>query len=547
MDTLRFGTLGTLVILAACSGGSGARSTPAISAAQATPGAAGKTRATLTVVIPQATTVTAAHRRPQYVSPSSAVLSVAVNSGVAASYGLTASSPGCASQAGNLDCTFSIVAPAGHDTLALQLRDGGGNVLSENVVSVTVAAGTTTPVSVTLAAVPASVIVVPGANAVIDSAAPPYHAPGLGAQPIEVEALDADGNVIIGPGAPSIGSVTVSSGASYASVVSAQTTDPAAFLLKPVDGTAGGQNVGVSATVQGIPLADGTTSAPITNSTSYLFTPAMAIGSGPNIGTYSIESGREITRFSVCSGGCPTTIVSGLASDSKGDLYASYTEFLGIQQSSAVNEYAPGATAPSTSLGTSQGVHAVAGLAVDSNNLLYVLNGNIGSFFGGTQRPPTVTEYTFGATTPSYTIANTPAQPTGIAVDTAGNVYVSDPYATDTIIEYPPNAQTSNASLSDPSLAQPGPLVFGAGGIYVADQANNDIAYFAAGQTALTTTLSDGSFGGGLQNLLFDPSGNLWVSIVSPVEIERLAAGGLPNTVTANEYILQSGAMAWIP
>jgi len=537
-------------LLAGCSG-AGKTLLPATPAASATPSGSspvqGTSRASLTVVVPRAGTSPAMRRRPAYVSPSSSILGVAVIGATATTYGLTLNSPGCAVIDANLSCTVSIVAPPGNDAFALTLGDGAGHILSRNVVSVKIASGTSTPVSVTLAGVPASVAVVPGAGAIVDSSTQPFHTPGLFAVPVEIEALDADGNVIVGPGSPTVLSVAIASGGSYAQVAPAAGTDPFAYVLTPSGGSAGGKTVTLTATVRGIPLADGTTSAPVASSTSYLFTPALAVGSGPRITVYSIESTAVVAEFFACGGACGGNSVDDLAANANGDLAVDVAQFTGSLVTS-VHEIPSGTTGAATVLGASEIVHSVGGVAFDKNGLLYSANGNTGSSFGGTHLPPSITEYAYGATSPKYKIANTFAAPGGVVVDRSGNVYESDPNNTLTIVRYPPASGTVAATYSDPSLAEPTRMAIGAsGGLYVADGTNDDIAYFAPNQTALTTTLTDSSFANGIDALLVDPSGNLWVSLGNGNEIERLDAGSLPNSVVITGTLPQNGFMGWIP
>jgi len=552
MNVYRVAAAVTIVALGACSGGKGGSLVPSAPAATATPpgagsGTSGSSRATLTVVVPHAAAAST-KRAPKYVSPSSAALSVAVNGGTATSYGLTATSPGCAVVSGNTTCTFSIVAPAGHDAFALSITDGAGAALSRNVVSATVASGVATPLAVTLAGVPASVAVVPGTGAVIDSPSAPYHAPGLNPQPVEIEPLDADGNIIIGPGAPTINSVSIASGGTYATVASANTSDPAAFVLTPVDGTAGGKTVTVSATAQGVALADGTASQPITSTTAYLFTPAIAIASGPNVFEYSLESSALITAFPVCPGDCPLTFATTMAADSKGNLAIAFTQVGGITVLSQISLIPHGATRETAILGTTAGVQSVGGIAFDSGDNMWVASGAHGGFHQ-TYVPQDIVKFAPGGTSPILTITDAPTSPEGIAVDGAGNVFVSDSNNTNTILVYASGAVDPTGTLSDPNLALPGPLALDAsGGLYVADQQNNDLAYFARGATtAATTTLFDGTFSNGLSGLLYDPQGDLWVGISGANETERLAGTSLPNTVNAISYLPQPGAPAWIP
>ncbi|HTJ25587.1 MAG TPA: hypothetical protein VMA36_05410 [Candidatus Limnocylindria bacterium] len=546
MQRLRSLAALALIGATACSSHGGAAVTPPTAPVGGGVTTSG-TQAKLTVIVPQAGTTTSSTsvRRPQYVSPSSTNLVVAVNGGTPTTYGLTPQSPGCVVQVGNVTCTFGVVAPAGQDALALTLTDGTGKVLSQNVVTATIAAGAATPVAVTLAGVPTSVAVVPGAGARIDGTSAPYHFPGLFAQPVEVEPLDADGNVIIGPGAPTITNVAVTTGSAYAGVTSAKTTDPAAYVLRPVDGTAGGQTVTVSATVQGVPLSDGTTSAPVTGTTNYTFTPALMTASGAFITVYSIETQNPVAQFKACPGLCTLTIVDDATTDGKGGIYLLYHQIAGLQVASTLSVYPPGATAPSYALGSAAGVNGATGITVDKNGTIYVANATSGFFPHRTAS--SIEEFAPGATTATTKITGTPAQPGGIAVDPQGNVYVAD--KTGAVDVYAPGGTTPSETLSDPSLGSPSRLALDAsGGLYVNDATNDDIAYFAAGQTALTSTLSDGSFGitPGAP-IMIDPSGNLWYSLTGNNVIERLSASALPNSVSFLPQFNAGGAMGWIP
>lgn len=551
----RFRSLAALALVCAtaCSSHGGSAVPPVTPTGAAAGGGAttSGTQAKLTVVVPQAaaTTATSASvRRPQYVSPSSSHLVVSVNGATPTTYGLTPQSPGCALQAGTVTCTFSVPAPAGNDALALSLTDAGGNVLSKNVVTATIAAGTVTPVAVTLAGVPATVKIVPGTRAFIDGTSAPYHFPGLFPQPVEVEPLDADGNVIIGPGAPTITSVAVTTGSGYAGVTSAGTTDPSAYVLKPVDGTAGGQTVTVSATVQGVTLSDGTTSAPVTGTTNYTFTPALMTAAGATMTVYSVETQNPIAQFKACPGLCAVTIVDDATTDAKGGMYLLAHQIAGLSQASMLSVYPPGATAPAYVLGSTNGLNGSTGVAVDKNGTIYVANATSGFF--PHRVLSSLTEYAAGATPPATwttRITGTPEEPGGIKVDANGNVFLAD--RTGSVDVYAPGATTAFETLSDLSLAGPSRLAIDAsGGVYVTDGTNGDIAYFAAGQTTLTSTLQDGSFGitPGAP-IMIDPSGNLWYSLTGNNVIERLSAGALPHAVSFLPQFNAGGAMGWIP
>ncbi len=460
-------------------------------------------------------------------------------------YGLTPTTPGCSTTQQQLTCVFSIPGPAGNDSFALSLADGAGNVLSHNIVTATLTAGATTPVNVTLAAVPAKVAIVPGAT--VDGAASTgYHIPGLFAQSLVLEALDADGNVIIGPGAPTIGTPVVA-GSSNVSIVSANTTDPNAYVLKAVAG-AGGQTVTVTANAQGIPLSDGTTSSPISGSQSFTYTPAIVAASGRLVTAYSVESGKQIALWNVCPGACPFTTATGARADAQGNLYVMVESILGLSQSRNIQIYAAGSTAITSQLSSSNGVTGATSVAFDRNHMLYVLN--VASGFGLSHHPASITEYATGATTPTYKITGTLTRissPVGIAVDATGKVYESD--GAGYINVYGPGNQTAPTStLSDPSLLSPSHMALdSAGGIYVEDSTHADIAYFAPGSTSVTNTISDPSFQGNPQDFMFDPSGNMWLSVNNGL-VEELSASALPTGVSIlNAINTTGGGLAWIP
>lgn len=540
----RFLAAGALVALAACSSRGGSV-VPAAAPAQHGGAPTAGTRARLTIAVPLASgTATAANRRlPRYVSPASTSLSVAVNGGTASTYGLTPQSPGCVTQAAQLQCTFSVVAPVGSDSFSLALTDGAGNVLSRNVVHATIAAGATTPIGLTLNAVTASVAVVPG-GATTDGTTSPYHVPGLFSQPVEVEALDADGNVIIGPGAPAVTTATVSTGSAYATVASAQSSDANAYILRTVSAAAAGQTVTVSATVQDATLGDGTVLPPVSGSTSYKYTPALLVGVASDIVAVSLESGNVVAAFPVCS--CfGATVIAGLAVGTDGTIYGSHKSFEGLAPSASVSEVPPGTEAATVTLST--GASSAGPLAIDAQDNLWVLN------TGGFRQTVSIAKFPHGATTASFTISGPGAQisqPAGLAVAANGTVYESD--GAGYINAYPTGTMTPAEQLSDPSLVQPGSMTLDAAGdIYVNDDVNQDIAFFAAGQTTLTNTLSDSSFynGGGDMPLAFDARGNLWVSLSSATEIEELSASALPNSVSVINYITQgvTGPLAIVP
>ncbi len=506
--------------------------------------------AKLTVIIPRLRASYGRHAK--YVSPSSAKLLVGVNKRAATTYGLTPQSPGCTQLQNNVTCTFEIVAAAGTDALSLTIEDANGAVLSRNVVSVKLKSGVETPVSVTLDAVPATVAAVPGVGSGLEgSASPAYHAPGLVSEPIELEAFDADGNVIVGPGAPVISQPTLSSlDSNYASVVSANSNDPNAYLLKPKSGISGGHTVAVSATAQSLPLGNGTQGSVITGTTNFLFTPALALGAGRFVSEYSLETGALIATFNVCAGACAVSIIHGLASDADGNIWAAYESIAGVSNGFTVEEFPPNATGFTTVLTSSNGVTGAQAIATGPNDMLYVANAAAGFF--GHRTPASITEYAKGATSPTYMLKDANITgPAALAVDPLGDVYVANQDGT--IPVYGPGAsQPPLRTLSDPSVQAPASMVLDrAGGLYVDDDDQNNsafyIAYFPPGSTTVGQTLNDSSFSDTFVGLTTDPQGDLIASLLNNNETEILAAGALPNAVQITSTISAPGFPAWIP
>ena len=221
-----------LLLLPGC-GGSG------VTTAAPKTAAGGNTLGTthLRIEVPSGTSLTAV-KKPAYVSPSTASIVVAVDSvnGVAENpvptqeADLTASNTAdCAppTALAPLTCTVPITAPVGTDVLTLTTYDqtgGNGNVLSVNSISTTIAQGTNNLISVTLAGVPVSVATVPvsGLTATGNSA---YTMSG-GTAELLVEPLDADANIIVGPGAPLLAIAGVSTSSITAAFATATTTNP---------------------------------------------------------------------------------------------------------------------------------------------------------------------------------------------------------------------------------------------------------------------------------------------------------------------------------
>ncbi len=198
------GPLGALAIVAGAgcsggqqSGGAPPRAMPVVGPTANAVVPAGSGAASLRVVIPAAVAGSATHRRPAYISPATNSLTFSQNGGAAQTIALTPTSPNCTSSAAGRTCTVNIGASAGNNqTFSIKLfasSDGTGTPLSAQTLVATIVANQNNPLTVTLNGVVASLSVA------LANASLQYGEPG--ATSVVVNALDASGNTIVGPGA----------------------------------------------------------------------------------------------------------------------------------------------------------------------------------------------------------------------------------------------------------------------------------------------------------------------------------------------------------
>jgi streptogramin lyase len=136
-------------------------------------------------------------RRPAYVSPSTQSLTIANTSGtVLVTANVTPQSPGCTAPTATtpLTCTVSAVIPSGTTTLRIASYDrtgATGTKLALATLPVTPAASGPTTINLTLSGIVASITLA------LDPAALPSGRAAKSA--VVLNALDPDGNIIIGP------------------------------------------------------------------------------------------------------------------------------------------------------------------------------------------------------------------------------------------------------------------------------------------------------------------------------------------------------------
>ena len=454
--------------LAGCGGGGG--TTVPSGALQA----AGHDRSAVrfTIAIPKATGTASTQRRPRYVSPATASMTVNVvtdpggTSVVSETVALTTTSSGCSSTLASTLCTLTIALAPGSYDASISTADASDTELSAGqLVDFTIVQGQTNTVALTLSGIPAALQVFGGALAVYGSRSTGFTLYGIAAQPLVVEALDADGNVIVGPGSPTFAVASVS-GSGF-TIANPTTSSPNRVTLTP----------------------------PGTNGTTEAFSLTAAYGDGTCAlsgavcsATFSVKNdvqtlfvanhGQDtVMEYAAPYTGTPTTISNGvvvadaLAMNAAGDLFVANYE-------AGVTEYAPPYTGAPTTI--SSGVNEADALTLDAAGDLFVAN------YGAN----TVTEYAPPYTGGPTTISNGVLEPRALALDGAGDLFVANGYGNTVTVYASPYAgspTTISSGIDDPfSLA-----LNGAGDLFVAN-VFAAVTEYAPAYTALTTTISTG-------------------------------------------------------
>ena len=219
-------------------------------------------KAVLVIAVPSNSGAARA-RRPQYVSPSTQSLTVAVN-GAAPSVtaNVTPGSSGCTASSSGTTCDVSVEAPPGQDTFTVTLYSGTnatGSMLGTGTVTAGVSTESNTPVNITLDGIVASVSIA------LANPAPPAGTPATVA--LTITAKDASGATIIPPGSFSPAITLTDSDTSGHTHLSATTvSDPGASVTLSYDGSAAVTSATISAATGGS----------ITGVTPATFTPATA-------------------------------------------------------------------------------------------------------------------------------------------------------------------------------------------------------------------------------------------------------------------------------
>jgi len=443
--------------------------------------------------------------------------------------GLTPTSPGCASTPAGTVCAFQLGIPPGAYMGALSTYDGAngtGNALSvAQGVAFTVVAGQNNEVLLTLSGIPAKVV-------------PTY----LGGGRFVVAAQDADGNNIVGNGAPSF-TVAKGGGATVVSIAQPTASSPNAFSIAPIAiGTEtltitagslpGGPNIctppdavctanfTASYTQQlfvantqannvldfSVPFVSSvqlpTRSFParlpqavLLDPTGNLFFAGYSPNSGPGSGA-PLDEVRPPYSAGVLTG-ATVYAANGLALDTNDDLYAI------DNVDNEVQEFAPSYAGPPAASVTGAGINGPSAVVVDNGDFVYVANSAAAN----------VTIYSPPISPPPFVTIATGSDPQGLYFDGSGNLWVTC-FASNTIEEFKPpfsNASVPVATISNGISGPIGPIASdGLGNFFVANSSNDTITEYSPPFSNSSSPVATISANGSPHALVVDGAGNLY-------------------------------------
>lgn len=521
------------VVLSGCAGSS----TPIPSTIQANSvartvpyvrvGKYGKARVRLTIRIPRK------HhggKRLRFVSPSTASMTVNVTgtggtatpSGYPKTVDLTIGSTGCTSSLASTTCTLALTLPAGHYLATVTTYDqtgGTGNILSAaQAVPFTVLAGQANTIPLTLGAYPASIVATPIDPGYLQSSVGGLKLYGAAQQRLLVEAEDADGNTIVGAGAPRIG-------ASAATPSQLFVTPPPANALNtvylqaataPRQVTPGFVTLNLSATPPndaGASVLNASVSVQILHSVLfYTYCAALpCTKSNGSINAYFDGDTVDDVGF------LEPQVLSGIAADNNGTLWVTTNGTSVIPFDITANGYGQESGYP-----IMNGLDGAASLAVDASSTLFVSNTGNAS----------VAQYPIGWVIPltTYSIGSS-----SLAVDAQDTLYAG--FGTN-VKEYLAGSSTVNATIPVTGGAPLGVAVDNQGTLYVVNATGINVY----SGTTLVTTLSNGinqpaaiavdaartvyvanTDGGNLSNVIAYPAGS--TNSTQPATVFSLGAG----------------------
>lgn len=456
-----------------------------------------KSHASFVITIPKTAATPAAGVRPAYVSAATQSITVAVSQSTSSglntvlneTVNLTPSSSGCSSSLAGTTCTLTMNLNPGTYSASITTYDGtngSGNALSTGQgISFTVVANENNVVPLGLSGIPTSIIAMAGSTS----------------NSVYVLAKDADGNYIVGAGAPTI--VVAPSPASQTAV--ATVTGPTSSTPNTVS-FAAGSNYGTETFSVTATYPSGQTNAcaeagavcslatPITvsNGAGTLFTDNYEDN---NLLGYTVPFSSNTQSPSINLGNVNYYPYWGIAINSKGTVFTwgyDTTENLVITNPPYTSETVDSNT------GIEYGYYFG---AADSNGDVFIPNFPSGSATGqiGIIKSP----YTSVATE----LTNGVDEPYGAAIDSSNNLYVANE-GNDTVTVYASPYTSPFATVA--TTTTPYGVVVSGSKMYVTETGKIDVFTLpvtSSSTPAATLTMTGYSYGAAA----VDPKGNLWV------------------------------------
>jgi hypothetical protein len=435
--------------VASCSGGGG----PATLVPNAgKPANAAPSNETVSVKIPRVPANAASMRgRPAYVSPATQSMKVVVAASpgaaplVSKAIPLTASSPNCSATPNSILCSASFALSPGSYVASVTLYDGpvtGGNasgnpLSSAQNIPFTVVANQNNAIVMTLSGIPASVNVapMPGQAWVSGNVTSGFALPAGTTTQFSAVALDADGDAIIGPGAPSISVSTTSSTLALTQPTQAAPNTFSVTSAFTISVTTASFSV-TATPAGGTPLS---TTVELSRSSAQNLYVTGSDGLGIGIAQYVAEySPGTSTTTALYEGQVPNDAVV----DPNGDVFAAHIVVDSTGASSAdLTEWEPNGTPTALPSPQPPGVapfatpdvapdRNMAALAADGSGNIYVADNG------------SVSQYRLGSTAPLRTVSGwaSGTDPHSLAVDGAGDLFGID--ANGLVQEYAPGSTT---------------------------------------------------------------------------------------------------------
>ena len=394
-------SLTALAALAVAGCSSGAASLPHVPVPGAAPRGAAHAPASFLVKVPQGGSVSVqSTRRPRYVSPATQSVQITVNPGPSQQSieaDLTPSSPNCTvpQPISYLTCSVPLALAAGTYSANFVTYDktgganGGGSRLSEtDGVAFTISANGGDQIGVTLGGVPASLTVAAAPASTGRVLQPAGFAQlgitGLRQQWLSVNVLDADGDVIVGPGSATL--AVTSSDPTAVAVTQPTALQPSTVGVQVKKFAAAPITLSFTAT----PAATSNTK-PVTLALTTQTLPELFVtDTGSNVRAYADVRGVAvpIPGDDIAVRGVQSPNVNLAVADPKGNVWAYDAN------NAFVKAYVPGTASPIAADKLLFGSDFIGGLAFDPAGTLYVFD----------QATESISAYTPGSATANFTI-----------------------------------------------------------------------------------------------------------------------------------------------